>query len=98
MPIVMVCADCAAATPVAAASAIADSVMVSLVCMLVPVDPLLGVDPALEVTRLHAARLGAGPGIVGVLGPAELVVDDAEVDERLRRVAAEVLHHRELAL
>src|SRR5690348_7802178 len=64
----------------------------------VPIDPPLRVDPLLQLAQRHAAGLRALPGVVRILGPAEQVVDDAEIDERLRRVAAERLELAELVL
>src|ERR1700712_3445206 len=98
MPTVMVGAGCAAASGAPAASATARHSKLSWVRMSVPVDPFLGVDPALRVAGLDAARLRAGPGVVGVSRAAELIVDDAEVDQRLRRVAGEVLERGEIVL
>src|SRR4051794_39112109 len=96
MPIVIASALWAAASRGAASASAADARMMTLVFMSVPVDPFLGVDPALEIAGLNAARLGAGPGVVRLLGLAHLVVDDAEVDERLRRIAGEVFEHADL--
>src|SRR5688572_19063398 len=58
---------------------------------LVAINPLLRVDPLLQITRLNAASLRATPGIVGFLWLTDHVVDDAEIDERLRRIATECL-------
>src|SRR5689334_93564 len=80
-------------TPPAASSA-ADPRMASLfivVSSLVPVDPLLGADPLVEVLAVRALALGLHPGVVRVLRLARLVVEDAEVDQRLGRVVAHVL-------
>src|SRR3954462_3988821 len=65
---------------------------------LVAIDPLLRVDPLLQVAGDHAARLRAHPGVVRILRPAELIVDDAEIDERLGRGAVHALENAEVAL
>src|SRR5215813_13767902 len=63
-----------------------------------PVDPLLRIDPALQVADLDAARLGLAPRVERLARPAELIIDDAEVDQRLGWVAAEALHRTEVGL
>src|SRR5215468_8676975 len=102
MPIVIFWAGCAAAPAVSPASAHAAVARMSWVRMIgflsEPIDPLLGVDPALQVADLDAARLGLGPRVERLARSAELVVDDAEVDQRLGRVAAEALHRAEAGL
>src|SRR4051812_36652186 len=96
MPIVIF-AGCASAIDGAATSAAARTRR-WWVRMLVPVDLLLRVDPFLEVAVLDALRLGLDPGVVRVLRPAGLFVEDAEVDERLRRVAVERLERGDVGL
>src|SRR5215813_1629327 len=101
MPIVIFCAGCAAATavsPASAQAAVTRRSWVRMVMALEPIDPLLGIDPALQVADLDAARLGLAPGIERLARPAELIVDDAEVDQRLGRVAAQALHRAEVGL
>src|SRR5215831_11015741 len=93
MPMVIL-AGCAAAMPRAPARPSAHAARTTRV--LVAIDSLLRVDPALQVADLNAARLGAVPRVVRLARPAELVVEDAEVDERLGRIAGEVLHRAEI--
>src|SRR5262245_25995914 len=97
MPMVSLATGCAAATP-ATPSATVTHARRSLMRISEPIDPLLGVDPALQIAGLHATRLGLGPRVVGILGPAELIVDDAEVDQRLGWIAAHVLQRGETGL
>src|SRR5258708_29223904 len=94
MPTRIFCgAGCAAATPhrisTPAAKPMPD---------LEAIDPLLRVDPLLQPRHVHAARLRALPRVVRFLRLAEHVVHDAEIDERLRRIAAERLELVELVL
>src|SRR3569623_2314782 len=65
---------------------------------LVALDPLLRGDPLLEARRVDALGLGPVPRVVRFARLADHVVDDAEVDERLGRVAVHALAHAEVAL
>src|SRR4051794_26170963 len=107
MPTVRLAGWAAAPGPSAPSRAIAPSrasaarghdVIVGLGRMSVSIDPLLGIDPALQVTGLDAAGPGARPRVVGVARPPELIVEDAEVDERLDRIAGEALHRGQVVL
>src|SRR5215510_2600226 len=48
--------------------------------ILVAIDPLLRVDPLLQIARVDALALRALPRVVGFLGLAHLIVNDADVD------------------
>src|SRR5450432_4365355 len=92
MPTRIFCgAGCAPAT-------FATSATTAMTRILEAIDPLLGVDPLLQIVRGDATRLRSVPGIVGFLRLAQHVVDDAEIDERLGRIAAERFELAELGL
>src|SRR5688500_8737001 len=61
-----------------------------------PVDALLGVDPLLEVAGVGPLALRPHPGLVRLLRLVLLIVEHAEVDERLGRRRAEVPERRDL--
>src|ERR1044071_8925937 len=90
MPILIFCAGCAAAVADASATATRTS--------LEAIDPLLRIDPFLETVGLDALGLCLLPRVVGFLRLAEHVVDDAEVDIRLGRIAAELFELVDLVL
>src|SRR5438105_4011440 len=91
MPIVILSgAGCAAAT---AASTIRLKPEARSLKPLVAIDPPLRVDPLLQIARRHAASLRAQPRVVRFLRLAHHLVHDAEIDERLGRIA---LHRLEL--
>src|SRR6185503_1133101 len=86
------CAGCAAATPPS------ETTTTRIASALEAIDPLLRVDPLLEVRRRGVLGSRLQPGFVRVLRAAEHVVDDAEIDERLGRIAAERLELAQLRL
>src|SRR4051812_32075386 len=73
-------AGCADAVAPSAPSAVTRA---SASTNLVAIDPLLGVEPLLEVTCVDALGLGLRPRVVGVARAAQQVIDDAEVDKDL---------------
>src|SRR5688500_3324220 len=75
----------------ATATTTAMSIRFMVVRLLVPEDPLLGADPLVEVGRPGPALARLDPGVVRLLGPPGPVVQHPEVDQRLGRVAAQLL-------